>query len=160
MAWTSPRTWIAGETLTAALLNTHVRDNLLELNSTASAWSTYTPTLTNFTATITEARYKQIGKTVTGHVNLTLTAGASGTVGVSLPVTPVAFAGTFCPVGTAFATDTGSGYHIGAAFLTTTGTNRAEFTSGASSAAVWNATAPFTWASTDILRMHFTYEAA
>lgn len=30
MAWTSPRTWVAGETVTAALMNTHVRDNLLE----------------------------------------------------------------------------------------------------------------------------------
>lgn len=27
MAWTTPRTWVVGETLTAALLNTHVRDN-------------------------------------------------------------------------------------------------------------------------------------
>ena len=27
MAWTAPRTWVAGEVLTAALLNTHVRDN-------------------------------------------------------------------------------------------------------------------------------------
>lgn len=28
MAWTSPRTWVAAETVTALLLNTHVRDNL------------------------------------------------------------------------------------------------------------------------------------
>jgi len=28
MAWTSPRTWVALETVTAALMNTHVRDNL------------------------------------------------------------------------------------------------------------------------------------
>lgn len=28
MAWTAPRTWVAGETVTAALLNTHVRDDL------------------------------------------------------------------------------------------------------------------------------------
>lgn len=28
MAWTAPRTWSAGETLTAALLNVHLRDNL------------------------------------------------------------------------------------------------------------------------------------
>ena len=28
MAWTSPRTWTVGETLTAANMNTHVRDNL------------------------------------------------------------------------------------------------------------------------------------
>ena len=31
MAWTSPRTWVAGEIVTAALLNTHVRDNLNDL---------------------------------------------------------------------------------------------------------------------------------
>lgn len=28
MAWTTPRTWVDGELVTAALLNTHVRDNL------------------------------------------------------------------------------------------------------------------------------------
>lgn len=28
MGWTSPRTWVAGETVTAAIMNTHVRDNL------------------------------------------------------------------------------------------------------------------------------------
>lgn len=33
MAWTSPRTWIAGETVTAALMNTHIRDNETELRA-------------------------------------------------------------------------------------------------------------------------------
>lgn len=28
MAWTTPRTWVAGEEVTATLLNTHLRDNL------------------------------------------------------------------------------------------------------------------------------------
>lgn len=28
MAWTTPRTWVVGEIVTAALLNTHLRDNL------------------------------------------------------------------------------------------------------------------------------------
>lgn len=28
MAWTTPRTWTTGETVTAAIMNTHVRDNL------------------------------------------------------------------------------------------------------------------------------------
>lgn len=32
MAWTTPRTWVSNETLTAALLNTHLRDNLNELD--------------------------------------------------------------------------------------------------------------------------------
>ena len=31
MAWTSPRTWVVGEVVTAALMNTHVRDNFLAL---------------------------------------------------------------------------------------------------------------------------------
>jgi len=30
MTWTAPRTWVTGETVTAALMNTHLRDNLLE----------------------------------------------------------------------------------------------------------------------------------
>lgn len=30
MAWTTPRTWTTGEIVTAAYMNTHVRDNLLE----------------------------------------------------------------------------------------------------------------------------------
>ena len=32
MAWTAPRRWVTGEQVTAALLNTHVRDNLLALS--------------------------------------------------------------------------------------------------------------------------------
>jgi hypothetical protein len=31
--WTAPRTWVAGEVVTAALMNTHVRDNLIDLDS-------------------------------------------------------------------------------------------------------------------------------
>ena len=30
MAWTNPRTWAVGENVTAALMNTHVRDNMLQ----------------------------------------------------------------------------------------------------------------------------------
>lgn len=31
ISWTSPRTWVSGEVVTAALMNTHVRDNLNDL---------------------------------------------------------------------------------------------------------------------------------
>lgn len=30
MAWTAPRTWVTAEIVTASVMNTHVRDNLLE----------------------------------------------------------------------------------------------------------------------------------
>ncbi len=33
MAWTAPRTWVTGEVVTAALMNTHLRDNLLETSA-------------------------------------------------------------------------------------------------------------------------------
>lgn len=33
MAWTAPRTWVAGEILTAGNMNTHVRDNLNALST-------------------------------------------------------------------------------------------------------------------------------
>ena len=35
MAWVAPRTWTAGETVTAALMNQHVRDNLNALEGKA-----------------------------------------------------------------------------------------------------------------------------
>ncbi len=34
MAWTAPRTWTAGELVTAAIMNTHIRDNQGVLNPT------------------------------------------------------------------------------------------------------------------------------
>lgn len=33
MTWTTPRTWVAGETVTAAIMNAHVRDNLNALKN-------------------------------------------------------------------------------------------------------------------------------
>mgnify|MGYP001391287001 CR=1 FL=1 len=33
MAWTAPRTWVSGELVTAALFNTHLRDDLLSLET-------------------------------------------------------------------------------------------------------------------------------
>lgn len=53
MAWTAPRTWVAGELVTAALLNTHVRDNLLV---TAPAVMTTTGDMVYASAANTPAR--------------------------------------------------------------------------------------------------------
>ena len=53
MAWTAPRTWVTGETVTAALFNTHVRDNLLQ---TATAKVTTAGDITYATAATALAR--------------------------------------------------------------------------------------------------------
>lgn len=54
MAWTSPRTWTAGEAPTAATFNTHVRDNLNYLYDApyAAVIATSTQSLTNTTETL------------------------------------------------------------------------------------------------------------
>lgn len=39
MAWTTPRTWQAGETVTSSMLNAHIRDNLNYLKSAADGVS-------------------------------------------------------------------------------------------------------------------------
>ena len=56
MAWTTPRTWVAGEVVTASQLNAHVRDNLnFLLNGRILSYivragsSDYTTTSTSFT---------------------------------------------------------------------------------------------------------------
>jgi len=51
MAWTSPRTWVAGETVTAAQLNEQIRDNLDFLHSKdhASAYDSTNQSLTDST---------------------------------------------------------------------------------------------------------------
>ena len=41
MAWTSPRTWVSGELVTAAIMNTHVRDELNYLYSVQAACHAY-----------------------------------------------------------------------------------------------------------------------
>ena len=102
MAWTSPRSWVAGEVVTAALLNSHLRDQLLELNGTASAWSSFTvgwgssganPTLGNGASV---GQYKTVGKTC--HFVVAITTGSTTTAGtgdykIQLPVTAVTEAG-------------------------------------------------------------------
>jgi hypothetical protein len=37
MAWTPPRTWVAGDSLLASQLNTHLRDNMVDLDGRVSA---------------------------------------------------------------------------------------------------------------------------
>jgi hypothetical protein len=77
----TPRTWVVGEVVTAALLNTEIRD---QLNSMFDVWTTYTPTWTASTnpalgnGTLT-GRYIKIGRTVT--VSILLTCGSTTTYG-------------------------------------------------------------------------------
>lgn len=94
MAWTNPRTWTAGERLTAALLNLQVRDNLKAIGD---PWDAYTPSWTAATTNPSVGNgslvgaVRQMGSLV--HFRLLLTAGSSTTFGsgawkMTLPVIP------------------------------------------------------------------------
>lgn len=91
MAWTTPRTWTDAETVDAAIMNTHVRDNLNELRDPGD-WASYTPTVSGFTSVVTTATgyYQYVNQsTVVARITVdigTVTTLGSSTITVTLPV--------------------------------------------------------------------------
>lgn len=95
MGWTTPRTWVAGEPLTAGQLNEQVRDNLNVLAPFAAPWGTFTPEWTAGTTNPSigngsiVGRYMQIGTTIFFSTMLTIgstTNLGSGTYSFGLPL--------------------------------------------------------------------------
>ncbi|MEU0181768.1 hypothetical protein ABZ312_11355 [Streptomyces sp. NPDC006207] len=78
----APRTWVVGETVTAALMNQEIRD---QLNSMFAAWTSYTPTWSAATTNPVVGNgtlvglYMKVGRTCTFHINLL--AGSTTTYG-------------------------------------------------------------------------------
>lgn len=89
MAWTAPRTFVDGETLTATIFNTHVRDNFKAIGD---AWASYTPTVSAETGTFTSAsaalQYVSAGKLVIWRCVVTVTTVGTAANGLrfTLPV--------------------------------------------------------------------------
>jgi hypothetical protein len=87
---TTPRTWTTGEVVTAAYMNTEVRDALAGIQA---AWTAYTPTVTadggTFTTVSASGRYNRTGKTIDFQVSIVMTTAgtATGAVRFTLPVT-------------------------------------------------------------------------
>lgn len=87
----APRTWVVGETVTAALMNTEIRD---QFSSFFGAWTNYTPTWTAATTNPTLGngtligRYMKVGLTCTAQINLVMgstTTYGSGNYSWALP---------------------------------------------------------------------------
>ena len=163
MPWTTPETFTAGQTLTAASMNI-VSENLRTIAPDGlGAWTTYTPTITNVTVGngTRVGRYCRVGRVVSFFVSFTLgsTSAVSGSPVITLPVTAYAARnGAFY----AFADDAGvSGYPLHVYSDTTTAQLFAVSASGTYAAiAGMSATVPFTWGSTDSFYLAGTYEAA
>lgn len=165
MALATPRTWVVGEVVTAAIQNAEIRD---QFNDIIAAWTTYTPTWTAATTnpvlgngTIV-GRYKRIGKTV--HLQIDLTMGSTTTYGsgawsVSLPVAAAASSGS--RIGTAQAL--GGSRFPGQVVISPSATATSPFFPSSSSVSNLSsaaATTPFAWANGNELRITVTYEAA
>lgn len=160
--WTIPRTWTAGEIVTAANVNTHLRDNLLAISG---AWVTYTCTWSGTLGNGTKSSfYTRIGRTI--HYRITVSWGsttshAAASQTFTLPVAEnanISFVGA--PMGIAGMYDASAGqfYASGIAVLSTGQTVFVHMPS--STTLLWTAANPTTWASGDILSITGTYEAS
>lgn len=161
--WTStPKTWVAGETLLAADLNDQLRDALTALSS----WNSYTPTLAQGSAsdiayTNNFCRYLRLGSTVVanGYIQATA-AGDAGDITLTLPVTPAYGSSVFISYGSGAVRDNSGAADYGATVV-----------SDGSSAMAWRrvdtdpggliGTSPaFAVASGDVFTWNIVYEAA
>ncbi|MEU6527881.1 hypothetical protein ABZ869_01650 [Streptomyces sp. NPDC046928] len=161
----TPRTWVVGEVVSAAVMNQEIRD---QFNSMFAAWTAYTPTWTSTgTAPVLNngtilGRYMKIGRTVICHINMTtgsLTTYGTGNYNWSLPVQAANAGASYVGTAHLLGTDRWVGEIVispnalnCSAFLPITSTNtRTDF---------MTATRPETLAANAQVRLTFVYEAA
>jgi hypothetical protein len=169
MAWTTPRTWVTNELVTAAMANTHIRDNTQHLYDMSLA-AAFTPT---WTATGTApslgngiwvTRYIRMNDLVWAYYRLqfgTTTSSGTGQWRFTLPVTATT-QGFEVGAGRIFDASTTTSYPCIIAIM---GANEVRFmTFGGSAPASVNAEvgqfAPMSWADQDQLIGVLVYEAA
>ena len=137
------------------------------IQALASAWTSYTPTITGFTqgnGTVTGA-YTQVGKMVFFRATFTFgTTSAAATSGCifSLPVTAIAgMAGSSFTAGlSGGVVDTGSAAYTAHCRWDSTSTAGLYLLSTNGQRANFTTTSPFTWTTSDVLNIAGFYEAA
>lgn len=167
----APRTWSVGEVVTAAYMNTEIRD---QFNSFFGAWNTYSPgwfaetgtspTLGNGTLT---GRYLKVGRTVDWVAQLTwgsTTAAGSGGGSenwmLGLPAAPAAGVTQRIVNVDAFDSSTSLHYSGNAIYSTSNGgVFRTIVSNRADASGIWDSTLPFVYAAGDILYACGRYEA-
>jgi hypothetical protein len=172
MAWTTPKTWAVGDVLTAADMNTYVRDDLEALAPAGTLYASMTPVFSSANANasigngFTNGRYLQIGKRVHYYGRMVAgssTAFGSGTLRISLPVNSGQVIGGSDALGSAWLFDTSASAYA-APGVQIDGANAGYFIlrypaawpQGALTDA--DATHPWTWASGDSMHWSVVYE--
>lgn len=69
MAWTTPRTWTTSETVTAAMMNAHVRDNLAYLKVYADSKTVYLKCVYDYELLVADGTNPKIYFTVPSEIN-------------------------------------------------------------------------------------------
>ncbi len=137
-------------------------DKILDqIELSAAAWITWSPTLTNLTlgnGTVT-AFYRRVGATI--HYRFQFTYGSTSAVGTSprftLPVAPVSGYANF-PLGDIDLTDSGTANRRGIARLVTGSTVEIVGYGTTGVAVTVTSTVPHTWATGDTISVAGTYE--
>jgi hypothetical protein len=167
----SPRTWLVGEVVSAATLNTEIRD---QFNTMFGAWTPYTPVWTATTTnpalgngTLT-GQYMKIGRTCI--VQIVLTIGSTSTFGtgnwrISLPFTAATVAGGNPGVlSWTYSTSASNNFMTGAGPLPNGATTSDNiWMPNQTTAGDWNVmteSSPMAPAATYILRGYGTYQTA
>jgi len=95
MAWTTPRTWVAGETVTAALLNQQIRDNeaaIFPIGGTFASWAVAVRQSSTPAQTVNYARYFKIGRLVYAAWSVTINGAGVANNSIIVDNLPVAAA--------------------------------------------------------------------
>jgi hypothetical protein len=152
----------SGQVLTAGTAGTTTWQTPATDNT---AWTSFTPTLSGVTLGngTTNAKYKQIGKTVFGHVAFKLgsTSSITGTIKTTFPVAPATiFTGGVDYTGMFL--DDSFGYYLAFPVLESPLISFFACTAGGTYVSYTNtsSTVPFTWTTNDVFYVTFTYEAA
>lgn len=127
------------------------------MNNIDGAWTGYTPTLTNWTGTITHARYKIIGKTGYAQGSIAWLTGTGGFV-VSLPFTLHAgVVSASISLGNGIATDVSAPANLPVTLQAFSSTS---FVANSGAGATVGPAVPMTWAAGDSLKFNIITELA
>lgn len=163
-SWSTPPTFAAGNTLTAAQLNTYVSDNTTHLYDLFyNAWATWTPTVTQsgtVSKTVNYGKYLQAGKLVVAIGNFQMTGSGTGNndIVVTLPVT--ASTSTEIVIGSGEMLDSGTFRHGVRPVIVSTTTIKFWDETVAVPGNYVGRDPNFALASGDILKVFLVYEAA
>ena len=175
MAYTAARTWVTNETVTAAIMNTHVRDNLTAIvpSGEDATYGSFTPAL-NATSTdptlgsgsTTSGQHIRFGDLV--HVQLVIVFGTGADAGAgtysigSLPVNIDSTVSSSIAVGSGYILDSsGSDRGTVVAYRNASAGIRMVYATATDTATgIITAGAPWTWDDGDLFSLSLSYAAA